>query len=143
MSVSQTVAKAVLSTDSDAIIAADRAGIIVFWNPVAEHIFGFVTSDAVGQSLEIIIPERLRKRHWDEYHQVMKTGESRYDHSDILAVPGIKKWHSALDRIHNPTSARRGRPTCRIGRDMRDVTQRFEEVPALKKMLVEAREVSR
>ena len=75
VSFSDTLAKAVLSTTSDAIIAADKEGIIRFWNPGAERIFGYARDAAIGQSLDIIIPERLRKRHWDGYHHVIKSGE--------------------------------------------------------------------
>src|SRR5215475_6263278 len=63
------VSEAVLSTRSDAIIAADRDGIIDFWNPGAERIFGFISNEAIGHSLDLIIPERLRQRHWDGYHR--------------------------------------------------------------------------
>jgi PAS domain S-box-containing protein len=49
----------------DAIIAADNVGKIFFWNPGAERIFGYSSADAVGRSLDIIIPDRLRRRHWD------------------------------------------------------------------------------
>ena len=59
------LAREVLATRADAIIQADSQGIIQFWNPGAERIFGFSGAEAVGQSLDIIIPERLRKRHWD------------------------------------------------------------------------------
>lgn len=79
------LARALLGTSSDAIIAADKDGIVRFWNPGAERIFGYTSEDAIGQSLDIIIPERLRKRHWDGYEQVMQGGESRYGHGDILA----------------------------------------------------------
>ncbi|MGV6876653.1 PAS domain S-box protein, partial [Pseudochelatococcus sp. B33] len=58
------VAQALLETRSDAILATDRDGIIRFWNPGAERIFGFAAAAAVGQSLDIIIPENLRARHW-------------------------------------------------------------------------------
>ena len=71
------VAEALLLTTSDAIIASDKDGIIRFWNPGAERIFGYPSSDAIGQSLDLIIPERQRARHWLGYHQVMATGESR------------------------------------------------------------------
>ena len=57
--------EAILSTDSDAIIAADKEGTIFFWNPGAERIFGHTSADALGRSLDIIIPDRLRQRHWD------------------------------------------------------------------------------
>ena len=59
--------EAILSAKSDAIVAADKDGVIVFWNPGAERIFGYASADALGQSLDIIIPTRLRKRHWDGY----------------------------------------------------------------------------
>ena len=139
-----SIAKAVISTSSDAIVAADKKGTIVFWNPGAERIFGFGASEAVGQSLDIIIPERLRKRHWDGYHQVMATGQSRYDHGDILAVPGLKKDSTQISIeftiVQVQDSAGQLAVLVAI---MRDVTKRFEEVRALKKLLAEAREVSR
>src|SRR5215471_5871546 len=91
MSFSDTLAQAVLSTSSDAIVAADADGIIRFWNPGAERIFGFTGGEAVGQSLDIIIPQRLRERHWDGYRHVVATGESRYGHGDILSVPAVRK----------------------------------------------------
>lgn len=76
MSYLDTLARALLGTNSDAIIAADKDGVVRFWNPGAERIFGYTSEDAVGQSLDIIIPERLRKRHWDGYQQVMEGGEA-------------------------------------------------------------------
>ena len=87
----EALRRAVLSSASDAIVAADREGNIFFWNPGAERIFGFSRADAVGAPLDIIIPERLQKRHWDGYRKVMAIGESRYGHGDILAVPALTK----------------------------------------------------
>jgi PAS domain S-box-containing protein len=63
---------------ADAIIAARADGAIVFWNPAAERIFGFSSAEALGQSLDLIIPERFRARHWDGYHRVMATGKTKY-----------------------------------------------------------------
>src|SRR4029434_7260615 len=91
MNFSEEVAAALLSSAGDAIIAADERGIIQFWNPGAERIFGYATAEAVGQSLDMIIPERLRERHWQGYHQVMRTGQSRYGMGDVLALPGVRK----------------------------------------------------
>jgi PAS domain S-box-containing protein len=53
----------ILTTVSDAIIAADRDGVIRFWNPGAERIFGYSASESEGQSLDLIVPERQRARH--------------------------------------------------------------------------------
>ena len=84
------VAAAVLHA-SDAIIACDPDGIIRFWNGGAVRIFGFAASEAIGQSLDIIIPERLRARHWDGYRRTIRTGQSRYGDGALLSVPGQRK----------------------------------------------------
>ena len=139
MSFSNTVAEAVLSTSSDAIIAADKEGTIAFWNPGAERIFGYARGTAIGKSLDIIIPERLRKRHWDGYRQVIETGESRYEHGDVLAVPGVKEDGSSVSIEFTivPLRADTGE-LIGLAAIMRDVTHRFEEMRALKGKLAEA-----
>jgi PAS domain S-box-containing protein len=133
------LADAVLRTNSDAIVASDKDGIIRFWNPGAERIFGFTSGDAIGQSLDIIIPERLRARHWLGYRQVMATGESRYGHGDVLAVPGIRKDGGRISLeftivpIRDDTGQMIG-----LAAIMRDVTARFEEMRGLRQKLAEA-----
>jgi len=74
----------------DAVIASDADGVITMWNPAAERIFGFTESEALGQSLDLIIPETQRKKHWDGYYKTMHTGETRYA-TDVLRVPAIHK----------------------------------------------------
>lgn len=91
MSLSAVLAEAILSARSDAIIAADRRGIIRFWNPGTERLFGYSRDEALGQSLDLIIPGPLRQRHWDGYYRVMQTGQSRYGESDVLSVPALRK----------------------------------------------------
>jgi nitric oxide dioxygenase len=139
MSYLDTLARALLGTNSDAIIAADKDGVVRFWNPGAERIFGYTSEDAVGQSLDIIIPERQRKRHWDGYQQVMEGGESRYGHGDILAVPGIRKDGAGISVEFTivPLTDEAGRLNG-VAAIMRDVTRRFEEVRALKRKLADA-----
>ena len=78
----------ILSLAPDAILFADREGIIRLWNQGAERIFGCPAEEAIGQSLDLIIPEKLRVRHWDGYHKTMATGETRYG-TDMLAVPAM------------------------------------------------------
>lgn len=133
------LAKAILSTNADAIVASDENGIIRFWNPGAERIFGFSAAEAIGQSLDIIIPERLRKRHWSGYRHVMTTGESRYGHGDLLSVPGIRKdgTRISLEFTIVPLRDGDGRMSG-MAAIMRDVTARFEEMRALKNKLAEA-----
>ncbi len=86
---------ALVAAAGDAIVACDAAGAIVVWNVAAERMFGFSADEAMGRSLDMIIPERLRKRHWDGYHKTMDTGITRYGH-DVLRVPGVDKAGNSL-----------------------------------------------
>jgi PAS domain S-box-containing protein len=144
MIVSDMLAQAILSTSADAIVGADKDGIIVFWNPGAERIFGYASAEAVGHSLDIIIPERLRARHWEGYHRVMQGGESRYGHGDILAVPALRKDGTQISIEFTIAPLRNGADAL-VGlvAIMRDVTARFEETRALKKQLAEAAKAAR
>jgi len=74
----------------DAIVFADAGGIIRLWNSGAQTIFGYSPSEAIGQDLDIIIPEKLRERHRQGYRKVMETGASKYM-QELLAVPAIRK----------------------------------------------------
>ena len=79
----------------DAVVVADTSGAINLWNPAAERLFGFTQAEALGNSLDLIIPERLRERHWAGYRKTMATGETRYSH-DVLRVPAVHKDGRAL-----------------------------------------------
>ena len=65
---------AIVEQASDAIIFADRQGVIRLWNPAAEAVFGYAADEAIGQSLDLIIPERLRKAHWKAFHEAIEGG---------------------------------------------------------------------
>src|SRR5262245_34071561 len=85
MQLESLIGEAVLSTRSDAIVATDRDGIVRLWNPGAERIFGYTAQEAIGRSLDLIIPERLRERHWAGFRKTVETGESRYGEGDLLS----------------------------------------------------------
>ncbi len=72
------------------MIAADARGKILLWNPAAQRIFGFKEEEAIGQSLNLIVPERFRERHWSGYRRVMQTGQTRYG-TEVLRVPAVHK----------------------------------------------------
>jgi len=125
---------------ADAIVYADAAGRIRFWNRGAERIFGFAEGEALGQSLDIIIPERLRARHWEGYERTMRTGKTRYGDGDVLAVPALRKDGSQISieftvlPFHDERGAMLG-----IAASLRDVTKRFEEAKALRRELAARR----
>lgn len=81
---------ALVETAGDAIIAANRSGAIVLWNPAAERIFGYSIDEAIGQSLDLIIPDRFRQRHWDAWEKTVSTGTTKYG-ADVLRVPAVHK----------------------------------------------------
>jgi len=142
--VQAVLAEAILSTRADAIVAADRDGIIGFWNPGAERIFGHPGSDAIGRTLDLIIPERLRQRHWDGYRRTMETGKSRYGEGDLLSVPAVRKDGTTVS-IEFTIVPLKGESGQIIGMVavMRDVTLRFEEIRTLKRRLADAAKSSR
>jgi PAS domain S-box-containing protein len=132
-------AVALLQTMPDAVVYSDADGRIRFWNQGAERIFGFEKAEAVGQSLDIIVPESLRGRHWDGYHKTITTGVTRYGAGDLLSVPAIRKDGSRISveftivPFHDESGRMQG-----IAAIMRDVTARFEEMRALRKRAAEA-----
>jgi PAS domain S-box-containing protein len=79
----------------DAVVICDRDGVIRFWNVAAERLFGFPKTDALGKSLDLIIPERLRQRHWAGFDKAMATGETSPGR-DLLRVPAVHKEGRAL-----------------------------------------------
>jgi PAS domain S-box-containing protein len=74
----------------EAVVIADRDGTIRFWNASAETIFGFAQTEAIGQSLDLIIPEPQRARHWEGYRTVMQSGTTKYGR-ELLAVPALRR----------------------------------------------------
>ncbi|HZU89596.1 MAG TPA: PAS domain S-box protein [Stellaceae bacterium] len=120
----------------DAVIYADGEGVIRFWNVGAERIFGFAEAEALGRSLDLIIPENLRARHWAGFGETMRTGASRYGSGDILAVPALRKDGTRISieftilPFRDDAGHMRG-----IAAVLRDVTKRFEEMRELRRKL--------
>jgi PAS domain S-box-containing protein len=121
---------------SDAIIYADAEGVVRLWNEGAARTFGFAEEEALGQSLDLIIPERLRARHWQGYSEVMGGRPSRYAAGALLAVPAVHKDGRQISveftilPFHGDAGTLVG-----IAAILRDVTARFEEVRALRREL--------
>jgi PAS domain S-box-containing protein len=138
--VSDAVAEAILSTLADAIVAADRDGIIRFWNPGAVRLFGYSHDEAMSRSLDLIIPERLRQRHWDGYRRVMETGKSRYGQGDVLSVPAVRKDGATISVEFTIVPLQNNRQMIGMVAIMRDVTRGFDEMRALRRKLSELEE---
>ena len=121
----------------DAIIAADASGAIILWNQGAAHMFGHTEDEALGKSLDLITPERLRSRHWEGYHKSMATGTTKYG-NDVLRVPAVHKDGRALSIAF--TVAMLFTPEHKVASIVaviRDETTRFNDDRALRKRLAE------
>jgi PAS domain S-box-containing protein len=121
---------------SDAIIYADAEGVIRRCNRGATRIFGFAEEEALGRSLDIIIPESLRERHWQGFRGTMRTGESRYGDGQVLSVPAVRKDGARISVEFTivPFISDSGQ-MIGIAAIMRDTTTRFEELRALRRQL--------
>ncbi|HEX7423619.1 MAG TPA: PAS domain S-box protein [Terriglobales bacterium] len=86
----QSLCEGIVDQSSVAIIFGDREGIIRLWNTGAETMFGWTAGEAIGKSMDMIIPDKHRARHWEGYSHVMESGVTKYGQS-VLAVPALTK----------------------------------------------------
>jgi PAS domain S-box-containing protein len=129
--------KALVASIGDAVIVSDVAGNVVLWNAGAERLFGWTEAEAMGQRMDMIVPERLRQRHWDGYDKSMATGQTKYAH-DVLRVPAVDKAGRALSIAFTVFMlfGADGKPTA-CGSVIRDETDRFAQDRALRKRVTE------
>ena len=129
--------EALIQSAGDAIVAAGTDGSILLWNRAAERMFGYTEQEALGHSLDLIIPERFQTRHWEGYRRVMQTGETRYG-TEVLRVPAMHKDGRRLSiaftvaLLYAPTQEIQA-----IAAIIRDETHRWEEERALRKRVAE------
>jgi len=128
----------IVDESPDGIILGDADGIVRLWNAGAQQIFGFTAEEAMGKSMDLIIPERLRGRHWDGYLKVMKTGVSRYGSGELLAVPAVTKDGRTISieftiQLLRDAEGRIVGPVATI----RDVTKRFQRERELARRIKE------
>lgn len=75
--VNSDIYRRIVEQTTDAIIFADREGLIRIWNKGAESVFGFSAEEVLGKSLDVIIPEELRRRHWEGYSKAIAHRRTR------------------------------------------------------------------
>jgi len=132
----QPLADEIINNVPDAVIYADSTGRIQFWSPGAAALFGYTAEEAIGQSLDLIIPERLQQRHWDGFHRVMQSGETRYGPGEMLSVPAMRRDGTrmsvefSIGMRHDAEGRIEG-----IAAIMRDVTARWQQERELRARL--------
>jgi PAS domain S-box-containing protein len=122
---------------ADAIMACDAAGKITLWNAASARMFGFTELEAIGQSLDIIIPQRQQARHWEGYHVTMASGITKYGAS-VLRVPAVHKDGHTLSIAFTVSLMRDAAgAVSSIVAVVRDESAKFSEERALKKRIAE------
>ncbi len=123
---------------ADGLVIADGEGTILFWNEAATRIFGWSAAEAVGGSLDLIVPERLRDRHWAGYRNVMATGETHYGDT-LLEVPALHRDGRPLSIAFTVTLLRHPGTDgpFAIAALLRDDTERWQERRELRRRLSE------
>lgn len=138
-----SLAERIIQDAPDAIIVADTSGKITLWNAGAERLFGYSAAEVLSQTLDLIIPEAQRKRHWEGYDQVMRTGVTTYG-TRVLRVPAIRKDGSrfsvsfTVGLLKNDEGRVEG-----IFAILRDDTQRWETEKALRRRVAELEQAAR
>jgi PAS domain S-box-containing protein len=132
----ELIGRALVGARGDAILAVDRDNMIRFWNPGACRIFGFTSEEAVGQSLDLIIPEALRGRHRQGFDHVIGGGETRYGAGAVLAVPAMTSDGRRIS-VEFTIIVLKNEADGVIGMAaiLRDVSARFAELRALREKL--------
>jgi PAS domain S-box-containing protein len=127
-----------------AVIFGDHEGIIRYWNSGAEAMFGYAADEALGKSMDLIVPERQRALHWEGYHRVVSTGVTKYGRQ-MLAVPAMRKDGTRISveftiiLLQGPTGEMLGAAAI-----MLDVTARWQKQKEMKERIaaLEAKLVS-
>jgi len=135
MSDTELIYQQIIEWSKDAILFTGRDGTIELWNSGAEEIFGYKADEAQGQSLDLIIPEKLRQRHWEGYHKVMETGETRYG-KELLKVPALRKDGRKISVEFTIVTVRdRRNKIIGAAAIIRDVTERWQQEKELNERL--------
>jgi PAS domain S-box-containing protein len=120
------LAERILESAADALIFADRSGTIRRWNRAAAALFGFSAKEALGQSLDLIIPEDLRARHWRGFDAAMASGALKLAGRPTLTRAQRKSGHKLYVELTFALVSNAGRPEGAVAM-ARDVTERVEQ----------------
>ena len=133
----RSLAEQIVDGAGDAIVFADAEGTIRLWNVAAERLFGYPAGEAVGASLDLIVPEKHRPRHWEGYARVMQTGQTKYG-GELLAVPAVRRDGCRISIEFTVTLVRDGDGAVRgIAAIVRDVTARRDAETLLRRRVQE------
>jgi len=123
----------ILEETSDAVVVGNREGVIIYWNRGAVNLFGHPSGEALGRSLDLIIPEKYRQRHWEGYRRVMANGETAY-RDRTLKVPSEDKAGNPLSLEFSMVLLEKpGGGAAGAAAIIRDVTEQWKRMKSLAK----------
>jgi PAS domain S-box-containing protein len=133
----ETIYQDILECMSEALIFADPEGLIQIWNPGAEFIFGYTSAEAIGQSLDLIIPEHLRKAHWDGYHRAVSQGVTTHGRRSIITRSLHKSGQQLYVDMSFAVVKNQAGETIGSTATARNATERYLEEKSLRRQLAE------
>lgn len=133
-----TACQDILECMSEALIFADPRGIIRMWNPGAESLFGYTAAEAIGQSLDLIIPERLRKAHWDGFDRAMRLGATTHGRRSIITRALHKDGQQRYVDMSFAVVKNQAGETTGSAAVARDATDRYLEEKELRRRLADS-----
>ncbi len=137
MNTPDTLADDLIRAMPEALIFSDLRGFIVRWNHGAEEVFGFSTAEALGQSLDLIIPERMRQAHWEGYHKALARGDVLPGRTSMITRSLHKSGESIyVDMSFAVVKDPQGRVIGSLA-VARDASKRFAEEKNLRRQLTE------
>lgn len=133
----ESLCESIVEQSPIAIIVGDREGIVRLWNTGAQTMFGWSAEEVIGKSMDMIIPEKHRPRHWEGYDRVMGTGVTKYGRN-LLAVPALTKDGRRISIEFNVVLLKDAEQrVLGIAATMQDVTARWERDKTLRARLAE------
>jgi PAS domain S-box-containing protein len=130
-----TTCQDILECMSEALIFADPQGVIRIWNPGAEYLFGYTADEAVGQNLNLIIPEHLRDAHWQGFHRAISQGSTSHGRTSSIT----RSLHKAGKQLYVDMSfavvRNQAGETTGSTAVARDATERYLEEKRLRQQL--------
>jgi PAS domain S-box-containing protein len=127
----------ILECMSEALIFADTQGVIRIWNPGAECVFGYTAAEAVGRSLDLIIPENLRKPHWEGFDRAISQGATTLGRRSIITRALHKNGQPLYVDMSFAVVKSQAGETIGSTAVARDATQRYLEEKNLRRQLAE------
>lgn len=130
------LARRLLEDTPDGIVICDPQGVVRYWNRGAARIFGWPSDRVIGATLDVIIPDNLRTRHWDGWNVAIRAGRSKYAEGQLLAVPALHRdgHRISIEFSMQLVKAADGQVEW-IAACIRDVTDRYQREVATRREL--------